>query len=477
MSVVQPAAPPTPQEIQRKLSVHSVTRERSSRTSYNVGVVSGTESDSDSVQMQDLYASTSHGASSYVGPSTSQPPLSSIAERRSDSGEDTDDDEGGWKTADVRASQPRSSIDDSVIKAGYLWKKGERRKTWKKRWFVLRPHHIAYYKSSAEYQLLRLLELSDVHSCTQVNLKRHDNTFGLISPTRTYYLQASSPQEVQSWVKAIEDAREALLATSTQNSAATPIPIPKPKAARSTSRGSEAAHPPPSSSPGMATYGHAVTSSDSELDAGVSPTQASFAVSPPRGALSQKEPGKVILSGYLMKCGSKRRNWRKRWFVLTAEKLIYSGSHMDTKPHRQFPFNDILDALEYELPTHKSTSGPSSPPHGSTGDGDDPSRHTFKIVTTKRTLLLCAPSEDDEIKWLGAIRALITRRAEAGQVPGKVSKSPPSGYGAHGHPEGSGATGSSLSGSAPQSGGGSSGIKSKVRRLSTAGSTTEARGS
>ena len=78
--------------------------------------------------MQDLYASTSHGASSYVGPSTSQPPLSSIAERRSDSGEDTDDDEGGWKTADVRASQPRSSIDDSVIKAGYLWKKGERRK-------------------------------------------------------------------------------------------------------------------------------------------------------------------------------------------------------------------------------------------------------------------------------------------------------------------------------------------------------------
>ena len=59
------------------------------------------------------------------------PPLTSIAERRSNSGEDTEDEEdaveGGWKTADVQA-KARGSIDESVIKAGYLWKKGERRK-------------------------------------------------------------------------------------------------------------------------------------------------------------------------------------------------------------------------------------------------------------------------------------------------------------------------------------------------------------
>jgi hypothetical protein len=35
-----------------------------------------------------------------------------------------------------------------------------------------------------------------------------------------------------------------------------------------------------------------------------------------------------VLSGYLMKCGSKRHNWRKRWFMLNGEKLVYSGSHM-----------------------------------------------------------------------------------------------------------------------------------------------------
>jgi len=69
---------------------------------------------------------------SHTGTS-SHPPLSSIAERRSGSGEDSEDDEdeeeGGWKTADVKG-KPRASADESVIKAGYLWKKGERRKVW-----------------------------------------------------------------------------------------------------------------------------------------------------------------------------------------------------------------------------------------------------------------------------------------------------------------------------------------------------------
>lgn len=186
-----------------------------------------------------------------------------------------------------------------------------------------------------------------MHSCTQVNLKRHDNTFGLISPVRTYYLQASSPQEVQRWVKAIEEARETLLATSTQTSTSTPIPIPKPKGARSTSRGSITTGPL-STSPnqGPASYGqNAVTSESDSEDAATSlqqgysaasPTQAAFALSPSKAAPPQKDPTKVVLSGYLMKCGSKRRNWRKRWFVLTGEKLIYSGSHM-VSGHNSIP--------------------------------------------------------------------------------------------------------------------------------------------
>ena len=79
----------------------------------------------------------------------------------------------------------------------------------------------------------------------------------------------------------------------------------------------------------------------------------------------------------------------------------------DTKPHRQFPFSEIIDALEYDL---SSATDPEI--------GDPENAHTFKIVTTKRTLLLCAPGEEDEIKWLGAIRALIARRTNPSHPSG-----------------------------------------------------------
>ena len=34
-----------------------------------------------------------------------------------------------------------------TLKSGYLMKKGERRKAWKKRWFVLRGGQLAMYKT------------------------------------------------------------------------------------------------------------------------------------------------------------------------------------------------------------------------------------------------------------------------------------------------------------------------------------------
>lgn len=79
----------------------------------------------------------------------------------------------------------------------------------------------------------------------------------------------------------------------------------------------------------------------------------------------------------------------------------------------------MLDAMESELranphPRHHhglpQSPGVTVPP---IDDLTDPhgTQHTFKIITTKRTLLLCAPSEDEEIRWLSAVRALIARRS------------------------------------------------------------------
>lgn len=304
--------------------------------------MSGTESDSDSILSPDIPPISHHNASTSGAIFTSalsQPPLDSIAEQQVGSGEETDDDDEEIDEAEELKTHPRKSADDSVIKTGYLWKKGERRKvgsvlilnlivltvkqTWKKRWFVLRTAHLAYYKSSAEYQLLRMVELSEVHTCTAVALKKHDNTFGIVSPTRTFYLQAKTQPDVQGWVKAINKAREEAQLTSTKGSSSTaPIPIP------ASTRGRAPTTPSPSHSP----QGQGITSSDSDDASPTGPRSYSLSTAnpdvSPKLSGNMKEASKPLLSGYLMKCGSKRRIWHHRWFVLSGEKLTYSRSHM-----------------------------------------------------------------------------------------------------------------------------------------------------
>lgn len=69
--------------------------------------------------------------------SSSQPPLSSIAERAVGSGEESEEDEEEerpWRTAD-KSQCLQDSVDEGVIKSGYLWKKGKRRKV--SAWFQM----------------------------------------------------------------------------------------------------------------------------------------------------------------------------------------------------------------------------------------------------------------------------------------------------------------------------------------------------
>ena len=75
-------------------------------------------------------------------------------------------------------------------------------------------------------------------------------------------------------------------------------------------------------------------------------------------------------------------------------------SLQESKPHRQIALSQVLDAFEFEY----EGGG-----EGLEGGGG---AHVFKVVTTKRALVLSAPSEEEEIRWVSAVRALLARRGE-----------------------------------------------------------------
>ncbi|KAI8071089.1 hypothetical protein BC940DRAFT_295258 [Gongronella butleri] len=134
--------------------------------------------------------------------------------------EDEDEDDPKYTVSDGEDEDPASMPSGKALEllqtekvcfAGYLLKKGEKRRTWKKRWFVLRTTKLAMYKDKKEYKLLRIIDLHDIHSVVQVTSKnKYRNVFAIITPKRMYYVQADDQRSMDGWFEAIEHAKQDL---------------------------------------------------------------------------------------------------------------------------------------------------------------------------------------------------------------------------------------------------------------------------
>ncbi|NXL56847.1 PKHA2 protein, partial [Chordeiles acutipennis] len=102
-----------------------------------------------------------------------------------------------------------------VLKSGYCVKQGNVRKSWKRRYFILDEFSISYYKCEQDKEPLRSILLKDVcktHECLvkSGDLLMRDNLFEIITSSRTFYVQADSPEDMHSWIRAITGAVQAL---------------------------------------------------------------------------------------------------------------------------------------------------------------------------------------------------------------------------------------------------------------------------
>uniref|UniRef100_A0AAR2JW30 PH domain-containing protein n=1 Tax=Pygocentrus nattereri TaxID=42514 RepID=A0AAR2JW30_PYGNA len=103
----------------------------------------------------------------------------------------------------------RPTQEQSVIKAGYCVKQGAVMKNWKRRYFILEENSMSYFKSDLEKEPLRMIPLKEVHKvqeCKHSDILMRDNLFEVVTTSRTFYVQADSPEEMHSWIKAVSGA-------------------------------------------------------------------------------------------------------------------------------------------------------------------------------------------------------------------------------------------------------------------------------
>uniref|UniRef100_A0A8C5NDN2 Pleckstrin homology domain-containing family A member 1-like n=1 Tax=Gouania willdenowi TaxID=441366 RepID=A0A8C5NDN2_GOUWI len=103
----------------------------------------------------------------------------------------------------------RPAQDHTVIKSGYCVKQGAVMRNWKRRYFLLEENAMSYFKSDLEKEPLRMIPLKEVHKvqeCKQSDIMMRDNLFEVVTSSRTFYIQADSPEEMHSWIKAISGA-------------------------------------------------------------------------------------------------------------------------------------------------------------------------------------------------------------------------------------------------------------------------------
>ncbi|WWC70526.1 uncharacterized protein I206_104477 [Kwoniella pini CBS 10737] len=241
-----PAQPPSRSEIERKLSFRSATSARAHESpkkkkpthpppphsGYHAYPTSGNESDSSSItsSTQPPFVGSPNPTSPILTPATtSVGGLSAIAERKfgnevldemeledvEEENEDEGDAEGDGAESASEAEEGLDGLNkgmegERVVKSGYLWKKQERRKAWKKRWFVLRTGKLAYYKDEKEYSLKKVIDLHDVHTVAPVTVKKNPHSFGIVTPKRTFFAKASSQDDMEEWVRAINGVRRKL---------------------------------------------------------------------------------------------------------------------------------------------------------------------------------------------------------------------------------------------------------------------------
>ncbi|CAI9534226.1 unnamed protein product [Staurois parvus] len=110
-----------------------------------------------------------------------------------------------FTTVSMAINEVFSELVLDVLKQGYLWKKGHKRKNWTERWFVLKPNVLTYYVSE-DLKDKKGDVILDSNCCFQSLADRDGKKclFLVKCVEKSYEISASDKKKKQEWIQAIQ---------------------------------------------------------------------------------------------------------------------------------------------------------------------------------------------------------------------------------------------------------------------------------
>lgn len=290
--------------------------------------------------------------------------------------------------ADNNRDQARDAIrKEQVLMEGFLYKKagtggGVRAaaaaKAWHKKWCVLRSHALLIYNKSSEDKLKRIIRADEIVDIRPLDRRNHAFVFEIETLHRAFILEASSEQELVTWLARLQEAMDY----------ANTLLLP----------------------PGIDNEEDEVDVEDDDEE-----EVPNFNVQNREEIETRLGKDRVLMRGYLLK-QDKLRQWRRRWFVLRQNTLSYYHDSREYEVKHILRPHDIHDIRAPDPSTAKARSL---------------RRVYFKVVTESRNYWLAHNDPPRGREWFNA---LVSWRERKGQsldtnalpVPNLHQQVPPS---------------------------------------------------
>ncbi|KAM4678462.1 pleckstrin homology domain-containing family A member 2 isoform 1-T1 [Discoglossus pictus] len=254
-------------------------------------------------------------------------------------------------------------------------------------WYMDNPQNLP--SGTAAVGSLKLTYISKVGIATVKQKVKAKFCFVINALSQKYFLQASDQKDLQGWVEALNAASKITVpklgpAVPTETGQVPHSEKKAPAAYKTEIIGGVVVHTLINQNGGECQQ---VSQSEPSTHTALRRTQSQIPL--PVNKALQTWP--VLKSGYCVKQGNVRKNWKRRFFRLDAFSLSYFKCEQDREPLRCISLRDILKTHECLVKS-----------------GDLLMRdNLFEIITGPRTFYIQADSPQEMHNWIKAITAAV----------------------------------------------------------------------